>query len=155
MIITGNYGNQKPKFEITDTKPHVPAVTFSAQGNVKLLKQLKAGFKWNKYQWEPTLQTRNWYLNYLIDPSFQGLNRLFVLSFENDAHPRSCKQYVLLTAEIKDYNVIIDGKNFFDQPVKNDLITYENIWKIASGQEDYTAGCFLDYHYFRIYYIRW
>ena len=80
------------------------------------MQQLKTGFKrtinWNKYQSEPILQTRNRYLNYLIDPSFQGLNRLFVLSFENDAHQRNYKRYALLTAEIKDYNVMINGKAF-------------------------------------------
>ena len=56
--------------------------------------------------------------------------------------------------EIKDYNVMIDGKNFFDQPVKNDdLITCENIQKIATGQGDnYTTGCLLDYNYFKNYY---
>ena len=80
------------------------------------MQQLKTGFKrtinWNKYQSEPILQTRNRYLNYLIDPSFQGINRFFVLSFENDAHQRNYKRYVLPTAEIKDYNVMINGKAF-------------------------------------------
>ena len=82
----------------------------------------KKGFKRtiyrNNYQSESTLQTRNRYLSYLIDPSFQGVNRLFVLSFENDEHQRSSKQYFFSTIEIKGYNVMIDGKNFFDQPVK-------------------------------------
>ena len=51
---------------------------------------------------------------------------------------------------IKDYNFMIDGKNFFDQPIKNNKITYENIRKIATGQgDDYTAGCLLDYSNFR------
>ena len=55
--------------------------------------------------------------------------------------------------EIKDYNVMIDGKNFFDQPVKNDKVTYENIRKITIGQgDDYTTGCLLDYTYFKKYY---
>ena len=96
---------------------------------------------WNKYQSEPTLQTRNRYLNYLINPSFQGVNRLFVLSFENDAHRRSYKRYFLPTVEIKDYDVMTDRKHFYDQSVKNDLITYENILQIATGQGDYyTTG---------------
>ena len=48
---------------------------------------------------------------------------------------------------------MIDGKNFFDQPVKNDKVTYENIRKIATGQgDDYTTGCLLDYIYFKNYY---
>ena len=105
-------------------------MTLLAQDNEKLLQQLKTGLKrtinWNKYQSEPTIQTRNRYLNHLIDPSLQGVNRLFVLSFENDAHRRSYKRYFLPTIE-KDSNVMIDGKDFFDQPVKIDLIAYENI----------------------------
>ena len=55
-----------------------------------------------------------------------------------------------LALEIKDYNVVIDDKTFFDQPVENDLITYENIRKLATGQgDDYTTGCLLDYIYFK------
>ena len=116
IIVTRNYGDQEPKFPITDTERDVPVVTLSAQDNEKLLQQLKTGFKrtinWNKYQSEPTLQTRNRYLNYLIDPSFQGVNRLFVLSLKVDAHWRSYKRYFLPTIKIKDYNDMIDGKIF-------------------------------------------
>ena len=55
--------------------------------------------------------------------------------------------------EIKDYNVMIDGKNLFEQPVKNGKVTYENIRKITIGQgDDYTTGCLLDYTYFKKYY---
>ena len=68
-------------------------------------------------------------MNHLFDPSFQGLNRLFVLSFENEGDRRSHSNYYLPKVEIKDYNVMIDGKNFFDQPVNNDFKTYENIRK--------------------------
>ena len=58
----------------------------------------------------------------------------------------------LPTVEIKDYNVMIDGRNFFDQPIENDLKTYYNIRKIATGQgDDYTIGCLLDYTYFKKY----
>ena len=56
----------------------------------------------------------------------------------------------LLKVEIKDYNVKIDGRNFFDQPIHNDVKTYENIRKFATGQgDDYTTGCLLDYPYFK------
>ena len=56
----------------------------------------------------------------------------------------------LLKVEMKDYNVMIDGRNVFDQPIKNDKITYDNNWKIATGQEDdCTTGCLLDYLYFK------
>ena len=79
--------------------------------------------------------------------------RLFVLAFENDAQRTSNKRYYIPNVEIKDYNIMIDGKNFFDQPVKNDKVTYENIRKVATGQgDDYTTGCLLDYTYFKKYY---
>ena len=60
------------------------------------------------------------------------------------------QEIFFLTVEIKDYNVMIDGQNFFDQTVKNDLRAFDNIPKIATGQgDDYTTGCLLDYHYFK------
>ena len=90
---------------------------------------------------------------YLIDSSFQGVNRLFVLSFENEAQRTSYKRYYLPTVEIKDYNVMIDGQNFFDHPLKNNLRTYDSIPKITIGEGDnYTTGCLLDYNYFEKYY---
>ena len=85
--------------------------------------------------------------------SFQGLNRLFAFAFENDAQRTSNKRYYTPNVEIIDYNVMIDGKKFFDQPVKNNKVTYENIRKIATGQGDgYTTGWLLDYIYFKNYY---
>ena len=88
----------------------------------KISQQWKTSFertiKRDKYQSQPNIYTQNWHIKHLIDPSFQGVNRLFVLSFENDEHQRSSKQYFFSTIEIKGYNVMIDGKNFFDQPVK-------------------------------------
>ena len=96
---------------------------------------------------------RNQNLNYLVEPSFQGVNILFVLAFENDEQRKSNKRYYVPNVEIKDYNVIIDGKNCFDQPVKNGKVTYENIRKTTNGQgDDYTTGCLLDYTYFKKYY---
>ena len=108
---------------------------------------LYVSFNWNKYQSEQTIQPKKKTLNHLIDPSFSGVNRLFVLLFGNDAHSRTYRQYFVPTVGIKDYNVMNDGKGFFDQPVRNDLITYGNIAEIATGQrEDYTTGCLLDYN---------
>ena len=75
------------------------------------------------------------FLNHFIDPSFQEVNKLFVLSFKNDAHQKSYKWYFLPTAEMKDYNVMTDGKNFFAQPVKDDLITYENSQRLPLVKE--------------------
>ena len=69
---------------------------------------------------------RDRYSNYLVDPSFQGVNRIFVLRFENENDRTSHSTYYLPNVEIKDYNVMIDGKNFFDQSINSDLKTYEN-----------------------------
>ena len=86
----------------------------------------------------------------LIDPSFQGVDRLFVLSFENGTDREVHTKYFIWNVEIKDYNVIIDGRNFYNQLIKNNLKAYNNIRKIATGQGyDYTTGCLLDYAYFK------
>ena len=108
---------QNSRFTITETNLHVPVVTLSNQDNAKLLPQLKSGFKrtisWNKYLPKPELLAQNANLNHLIEPSFQGVNRLFVLAFENDDQRTSNKRYYIPNVEIKDYNVMIDGKKLF------------------------------------------
>ena len=105
-------------FEITDTKLYVPVMTLSTQENTKLLQQLKSGFKrvinWNKYLSKPELLRRNANLNHLVEPSFQGINRFFVLAFEDDAQRTSHCNYYLPNVEIKNYNIMINGENFFD-----------------------------------------
>ena len=148
VLIATNIPNQNATFAITDTKLYVPVVTLSTQENTKFLQQLKSGFKrvinWNKYLPKPELLAQNPNLNHLVEPSFQRVNRLFVLAFENDDDRTSDDQYYLPTVEIKDYNIMINGENFFDQPIKNSKVTYENR-KIATGQgDDYTTDCLLD-----------
>ena len=148
-----NIQAQNATFAITDTKFYVPVVTLSTQENTTSLQQLKLGFRrvinWNKYLSKPELLAQNPNLNNLIEPSFQGVNRLFVLAFENDNNRTSSDEYYLPAVEIKDYNIVINGENFFDQPIKNNKVIYENIRKIATGQgDDYTTGCLLDYSYF-------
>ena len=147
-VITDSNGAET--FAITDTKLYVPVVTLSTQENTKFLQQLKSGFKrvinWNKYLSKPELLAQNPNLNHLVEPSFQGVNKLFVLAFEGDAQRTTHDADYLPNVEIKDYNNTINGENFFDQPIKNNKITYENIRKIATGQgDDYTTGCLLDY----------
>ena len=97
-------------------KSCVPVVTLSTHDNTRLLQQLKSGFKravsWNKYLSKPELLAQNPNLKHLIEPSFQGINRLFVLAFEEDAQRTSSKRYYLPNVQIKDYNVMIDGKIF-------------------------------------------
>ena len=107
-------------FKITDCKLYVPAVILSAENDRKLLEQLKTEFKrtmkWNKYRSEMSNQTENNNLYYLIDPTFTNVNRLFVLAFENEDD--SFSKYYVPKFETKDFNVLIDGKPFFEIPVK-------------------------------------
>ena len=121
------------------------------------MRKLESSFQrtvnWNKYQSKVIQQTRNRDLDFLIDPSFQGVNRIFVLSLEDRRVRENYEQYFLPTVEIKDYNVVINGINFFDRTVKNNLRTYDNVRKIAIGQgDDYTTGCLIDYPCFKNYY---
>ena len=115
-------------FQITDTKLYVPLVTLSAQDNFKLLQQLKSGFKsviiWNKYLLKPELLRLNPNLVHLVEPSIQGVNRVFfLLAFENGTQRASHLGYYLPNVEIKNYNVMINEENFFDQLIKNNKIT--------------------------------
>ena len=88
VIASAINANQAATFAITDTKIYIPVVTLSTQENTKFFQQLKSGFKrvinWNKYLSKPELLAQNPNLNHLVEPSFQGVNRLFVLAFENE-----------------------------------------------------------------------
>ena len=90
----------------------------------------------------------NPYLYYLTDPNwFQGVNSLFVLSFENNTNKTVHIGYYL--PEVK-HNVVIDGQIFFDQPVKSNMKTYDNIRNNATGQgDDYATWYLLGYPYFK------
>ena len=143
----------KEKFKITETKLYVPVVILSTQDNAKLKSGFKRTINLNKYESNIKTYAQNRSLNHLINPIFQGVNRLFVLSFENENGRTSHSAYYLPKIEIKDYNVMIDGKNFFDQPINSMTKTYENIRKITTGQgDDNTIGCLLDYSYFKDHY---
>ena len=152
-VITNSTG--EGRFTITDTKLFVPFVTLSTQDNAKLLHQLKSGFRrtisWNKYQSDPKTYAQNRYLNLVVNPSFPGVNKLFVLSCQNENDRTLHSSYYLPKVEIKDdCDVMIDGKKVFDEPINSKLKTYENIRRIATGQgDDYTSGCLLDYSYFK------
>ena len=144
------------KFEITDCKLYVPVVTLSSENDNKLLEQLKSGFrrsiKWNKYMSQMSNQNKNNNLNYLIDPTFSIVNRLFVSSFENGDDRTSYYKYYMASIEIKDYNVLIDGNASFELPIKNLEETYEKIIQITDHSGYYTRGNLLDYHYFKEHY---
>ena len=117
----------------TDCKLYVPIITLSAENDNKLLEQLKTGFKrtikLNKYRSEISNQTKNNDLNYLTDPKFTNVNRLFVLSFENETDRTSFSKYYVPKVEIKDFNVLIDGKPFFEILVKNKEEVFKQLLK--------------------------
>ena len=142
-------------FKIKDCKLYVPVVTLSAENDNKLLELLKTGFKrtikWNKYRSETSNQTKNNNLNYLIDPAFASVNRLYVLTFGNEDDRTSFAKYYVPKVEIKDFNVIIDRKSFFEIPVKNKEEAYEVIIEMSKNN-DYTTGNLLDYEYFKDHY---
>ena len=159
--ILSSVGNSA-KFEITDAKLHVPIVTLSTKDNVNLTKQLSEGFKrfayWNGYQTKPVKVIEKGNNIYeLLNASFQGVRRLFVLAYVIAASPangeadiKNNKKYFLPRGEINNYNALINGRNFYDQPI-NDLIKqYDEVKKVSTGQgDDYTTGCLLDYAYFK------
>ena len=135
-----------------------PAIVALSENDTKLLEQLKTRFKRtikrNKYRSQMTIQNNNNNLNYLIDPTFTNVNRLFVLSFERfeennvkKDYRDSFSHYYVPKVEIKDFNVLIDGKSFFDLPVKNEEEAYEKIIEISKNN-DYTTGNLLDFVYF-------
>ena len=113
----------------------------------KLLEQLKAGFKrtikWKKYRSEISNQVKTNNLNYLIDSTFNKVNRLFNLSFENEDDGTSFSKYYTPSVEIKDFNILIDGKTFFHVLIKNKQETYEKTIEMSKNN-DFTTGNLLD-----------
>ena len=120
-------------FKITDTKLYVPVVTLSTEDYNKFLEQLKSGFKrtikWSKYRSKMTIQTKNNNLNYLIDPTFNKVNRLLILSFGNEDDRLSFSKCYIPKVEIKDFSVLIDEKSFFDMSINNKEETYKKLLK--------------------------
>ena len=140
---------------INDCKLYIPAVTLSKDDEIKLLTNLKSGFKreiiWNKYRPQMTTEAINNNLNILIDPTFTNVNRLFVLAYQNVDDRQSYDELYLPKVMVKDYNVIIDKLAFFDLPIKTEEKAYEKIIDISRNNE-YTTGNLLDYDYFKKYY---
>ena len=156
------------RFKITNTKLYVPISTLSTKENENLTKQLNEGFirpvYWNKYKTK--MESKNLDDNNLtkfyLDASFQGVKRLFVLAFNdttvdvvnnpiNNTNNRvkrgGHRKYFLLIINITSYRI------FYDQPINNQIKKYDEIRKLATGQEDYyTTGCLLDYQYFKDHY---
>ena len=94
-----------------------------------------------------TNHTKNNNLNYLIDPKFTKINRLFVLLFENENDKTTFSKYYVPNVQIKDFNMLIDGKSFFEIPIKNGEEKYEQIIEIGRNN-DYTTSNLLDFEYF-------
>ena len=137
---------------ITDCKLYVPVVTLSKDDEIKLLTNLKSGFKremiWNKHRSQMTTKEANNNLNILIDPTFTNVNRLFVLAYRTADDRQSFSQFYLPNVMVKDYDVIIDKLAFFDLPIKVEEKAYEKIIDISRNNE-YTTGNLLDYDYFK------
>ena len=117
------------------------------------------GFKrpvyWNKYKIIPNkTYDQNDNIRELLDSSYQGVKRLFVLAYnnkegDNKVSVDSYKKYFLPRVKIENYNIEIDGRNFYDQPINDSIKQYDEIRKISTGQgDDYTTGCLLDFAYF-------
>ena len=152
-------------FAITDTKLYVPVVTLKTEDNTKLSKLLSEGFKrsiyWNKYKVIDNILVQiataneEKYIRELLDSSYQGVKRLFVLAYDNTAGNNqvsidSFKKYFLPRVKIENYNIEIDGRNFYDQPINDSIKQYEEVRKVSTGQgHDYTTGCSLHYAYFK------
>ena len=154
-LVLGINNPTNATFKITDCKLYVPVVTLSVENDNKLLEQLKTGFEktftWNKYKSEMSNQAKNNNLSYLIDPTFTNVNILLVLSFKKDDDRGSYFNYYVPKVEIKDFNVLIDGKPFFEIPVKNKEEAYEANIEVSKNN-DYTTGNLLDYEYFSKHY---
>ena len=128
---------------ITDCKLYVPVVTLSEDDEIKLLTNLKSGFKreiiWNKYRSQMTSEAVNNNLNILVDPTFTNVNRLIVLAYQNADDRQSFYEFYLLKVMIKNFNVIIDKLVFFVSPIKTEEEAYEKIIDISRNNE-YTTG---------------
>ena len=140
-------------FKITNKKLYVPIFTVSSKNNTKLVKLLEEGFKtpvyWNEYQRK--IESRNLENNNLtrfhLDASFLEVRRLFVVAFGNTDNDdkkverNSHRKYFLPRVNIINYNVLIDGRNFYDQSANDQIKKYDEIRKTSTGQgEDYTTG---------------
>ena len=163
--------NGATTFQITSTILYVPTVTLSTKDNVNLTKQLNGGFKrsvyWSEYKSKIEtieINANNNVTSFPLDTSFQGVDRLFVLAFNdstranNNDGPGKVKRnnhrkYFLPKVNITSYNVLIDGRNFYDQSINDQIKNCDEIRMVAKEKgDDYTTGCLLDYQYFKDHY---
>ena len=145
-------------FIINDTKLQVPVVTLSKEDNKDFIEQQNKGFQrsiyWSEYKRkeinEDTDANVFKYIN--LDPSFQGVNRLFVMAYNRaNGQPtrNGQREYYLPRIDLEKYNVIIDGRNFYDNPIESDIEQYRELTKVMIGKgEDNTTGSLFDVNYF-------
>ena len=149
------------KFAITDAKLHFPIVTLSTKDTVNLTKQLNEGFKWSVY-WNSyeaksaKVIEQGKKLYELLNALFQGAKGLFVPAYfiadggNGEAAIKDNRKYFLPRGKIKNYNVLIDGRNVYDQQINDTIKQYDEVKKVSTGYgDDYTTGCLLDYGYFK------
>ena len=149
-------------FIINDTEMYVPVVTLSKEDNKDFIKQQNKGFQrsiyWNEYKTKEINENADAiFFKYIsLDPSFQGVNRLFVIAYNrgNNQPTRNGQQkYYLPRTDLEKYNVIIDGRNFYDNPIESDIEKYRELKKVMIGKgEDYNTGSLLDFNYFDKHY---
>ena len=149
-------------FIINDTKMYIPVVTLSKEDNKDFIEQQKKGFQksiyWNEYKTKEINENADVnvfkYIN--LDPSFQGVNRLFVMAYSRaDGQPtrNGRRKYYLPRIVLNKYNVIIDGRNFYDNPIESDIEKYRELKEVMIGKgEGYTTGSLLDFNYFKKHY---
>ena len=149
-------------FIINDTKLYVPVVTLSKEDNKDFIEQQNKGFQrsiyWNEYKTKEINKNADAnvfeYIN--LDSSFQGVNRLFVMAYNraNGQPARNGQQkYYLPRIDLENYSVIIDERNFYDNPIESDIEKYRELKKVMIGKgEDYTTGSLLDFNYFDKHY---
>ena len=145
-------------FIINNTKMYVPVVTLSKEDNKDFIEQQNKGFQrsiyWNEYKTKEQEEDANANnFKYIpLDPSFQGVNRLFVMAYNRvDGQPsrNGQRKYYLPRISLNKYNVIIDERNFYDNPIESDIEKYRELKKVMIGKgEDHTTGSLLDYNYF-------
>ena len=144
---------------INDTKLYIPVVTLSKEDNKDFLEQQNKKFQrsiyWNEYKTKEINEVAdgNMFKYITLDPSFQGVNRLFVMAYNRvDGQPtrNGQRKYYLPRIDLKKYNAIIDGRNFYDNPIESDIEKYRELKKVMIGKgEDYTTGSLFDYDYFK------
>ena len=149
-------------FIINDTKMYVPVVTLSKEDNKDFIEQQNKGFQrsiyWNKYKTKEKNEDGNNTTKYIsLDPSFQGANGLFLMAYsraDNNQPTRNGQQkYYLPRINLNKYSVVIDRRNFYDNPIESDIEKYRELKKVMTGKgQDYTTGSLLDYNYFKKHY---